>query len=93
MPVGVTSILPPEEEDDLWKDEEPWNVTIDISSLEQMVEDLKGEISASATRVEEVTPERLSKIWSIDIETAEIAIDLTSQHVKHEGSHHLKRRY
>ena len=40
-----------------------------------------------------MTPERLSKIWSIDIETAKRTIDLTSQHVKHEGSDHLKRWY
>ena len=32
--VGATSIVEPEEVDDLWLKMEPWNVTIDISSLE-----------------------------------------------------------
>ena len=93
MLVGATSIIEPEEVDDLWSNEEPWNVTIDISSLEKMVDDLDKEVGATATRASGVTPERLSKIWSIDIETAKRTIDLTSQHVKHEGSSHLKRRY
>ena len=93
MSVGATSIIEPEEDDDLWTNEEPWSVTIDISSLEKMVDDLDKEVGATATRASGVTPERLSKIWSIDIETAKRTIDLTSQHVKHEGSSHLKRRY
>ena len=58
-----------------------------------MVDNLESEISATVTKTRGVTPERLSKIWSIDIETAKRTIDLTSQHVKHEGSSHLKRRY
>ena len=58
-----------------------------------MVNDLESEVSAAAGRAKGVTPERLSKIWSIDIKTAKRTIDLTSQHVKHEGSNHLKRRY
>ena len=66
---------------------------IDISSLEKMVDDLDNEVGATATRARGVTPERLSKIWSIDIETAKRTIDLISQHVKHEGSSHLKCRY
>ena len=68
-------------------------MTIDISSLEQMVDDLESEIGATTTRTTGVTPEQLSKSWSIDIETAKWTIELTSQYVKHEGSSHLKRRY
>ena len=96
MSVGTTSIIEPEEIDDLWLNEEPWNVTNNISSLEKIVEGLDGldqQISAVATRAKGVTPEQLSKIWSIDIETAKRTIDLTSYHVKREGSSHLKRRY
>ena len=96
MLVGATSIIEPDEIDNLWLKQEPWNVMIDISSIDKMVEGLDGldrEISAVATRAKGVTPERLSKIWSIDIETAKRTIDLTSQYVKHEGSSHLKRRY
>ena len=93
MSVGVTRIISPEEENDLQTNNKPWNVFIDISSLESTVEDLEREIAAAATRAKGVTPERLSKIWSIDIETAKRTIDLTSQYVKHEGSHHLKHRH
>ena len=51
MSVGATSIIEPDEPDDLWTNEEPWDVSIDISSLEQMVDDLESEIGATATRV------------------------------------------
>ena len=67
---------------------------IDINNLENLVNNIESEISATArTKATGVTPERLFKIWSIDIETAKKTIDLTSQHVKHEGSDYLKRRY
>ena len=36
--------------------------------------------------------ENLSKIWHIDIETAKRTTNLTSQHVKHEGSDYLRRQ-
>ena len=51
--VGATSIIEPEEPDDLWTNEEPWNVEIDISSLEKMVDNLESEIGATATKAEE----------------------------------------
>ena len=93
MSVGATSTIPPDEEDDLWIDQ-PWHVNIDISGLESLVEGLESEIGATAKKkVKGVTPERLSKIWSIDIEAAKRTIGLTSQHVKHEASDHLRRRY
>ena len=96
MSVGATSIVELEDIDDLWLEMEPWSITIDISSLENIVDGLNGldqEVSAMSTRVKRVTPERLSKIWSIAIETAKRTIRLTSQHVKHTGSDHLKHRY
>ena len=40
MSVGATRIVPPDEQDDLWTSGELWHVTIDISSLETMVEEL-----------------------------------------------------
>ena len=94
MSVGATSIVEPDQPDDLWSSEEPWHVTIDISSLDTMIDDLESEVLATVgRRAKGVTPERFSKIWLIDIETAKRTIDLMSQHVKHEGSDHLKRRY
>ena len=42
MAVGATSIVEPEDVDDLWLEMEPWSVTIGISSLENMVEGLDG---------------------------------------------------
>ena len=90
MSVGATSIIPPDEEDDLWINQ-PLHVDIDISNLEGMVEGLDSEVGATAKKkVKGVTPERLSKIWSIDIEAAKRTIGLTSQHVKHEASDHLR---
>ena len=65
MAVCATSIIKPEEVDDLWLDKEPWSVTIGISSLENMVDDLDGldqEVSAMATSAKGVTSQRLSKI-------------------------------
>ena len=50
MSVGATSIVEPEEPDDLWSSEEPWHVTIDISSLDTMVDDLESEVSAAIGR-------------------------------------------
>ena len=94
MLIGATSIIPPDEEDDLWSTGKPWHMQIDIHNLENLVNNIESEISATArTKATGVTPERLSKIWSIDIETAKKTINLTSQHVKHEGSDYFKRRY
>ena len=90
MAVGATSIVEPEFEDDLWMETKPWSVNIDINNLENMVDQ---EIGAVSTRAKGVTPERLSKIWSIDLETAKRTIGLTSEHIKHVGSDHLGRRY
>ena len=59
MSVSATSIVEPEEVDDLWLNEEPWNIIIDISSLEKMVEGLDQEISAIFTRAKRITPKRL----------------------------------
>ena len=53
MSASATSIIPPEEEDDLWTNDEPWNVSIDISSLESIVKGFKGEIAAAATQAKE----------------------------------------
>ena len=90
MAVGATSIVEPEFEDDLQMATKPWSVNIDISSLDNMVDQ---EIGAVSTRAKGLTPERLSKVWSIDLETAKRTIGLTSQHIKHVGSDHLRRRY
>ena len=91
MSIGAASVIEPKEIVDLWLNDDPWNVMIDISSLDQMVEDLDQEISFVATKAKGVTTERLSNIWSIDIETAKRTIDLTSQYVTHKGSSYLRR--
>ena len=73
MSIGATSIIPPDEEDDLWSTGEPWHMQIDINNLENLVNNIESEISATArTKAKGVTPERLSKIWSIDIETTRL---------------------
>ena len=48
MIIGATSILTPVQDDDLWETGEPWNLTVDISNLENMVADLESEIAATA---------------------------------------------
>ena len=63
MLVGATSIVELEEVDNLWLKMEPWNVTINISSLENILDGLDQKVSAMATRAKGVTPERLSKIF------------------------------
>ena len=54
MSVGATSIITPEELDDLWSSEEPWHATIDISCLETMVDDLELKVSAAVGRFEDL---------------------------------------
>ena len=57
MSIGATSILPPDEEDDLCAT--AWHVTVE------------SELGTTASRrAKWVTPEKLSKVWSIDIEAA-----------------------
>ena len=93
MSIGSTTALPPEEPDDLWGDE-PWHVMVDLNDLEEGIDRLESEVSASVGgRAKGVSPEHLSKIWSIDLETAKKTIDITTQYLKHEGSDHLSRRY
>ena len=70
MSVRSTNIIEPEDKDDLWSNREPWTVMINISSSKKMVEDFGSEISATATKAKGVKPERVSKIWSISVETA-----------------------
>lgn len=75
MSIRSTTAHPPDEFDDLWGDE-PWHVIIDLNDLEESLDILES---------------NLSKIWSIDLETAKGTIDITTQYLKHEGSDHLSR--
>ena len=93
MSSGATSIIAQEEPNELWTNEGPWNVTIDISSLDQMVDNLGSEICAVATRPTGVTPERLSNFRSINIESAEKTIVSTFRHINHERSSHVNCWY
>ena len=92
MSVGATSMIPLDHKDDLWTSDEAWHITVDISNLEQIVTDLESEIGATVSkRAKRITPEKLFKIWSVDIEAARRTIRLTSQHIKYEASDHLCR--
>ena len=88
MSIGSTTAEPPDVEDDLWGDE-PWHVTVDLNDLEEAMNIIKGEVGATVGKAKGVLPDHLSKIWSIDTETAKRTIDITSQLLKHEGSDHL----
>ena len=92
MSVGATSALPPDDDDNLWCDE-PCFITIDMNDLDGMEDDIEAQISATGGKAKGVSPEHLSKIWSIDLETAKRTIEITEQRLKHEPSDYLKRRY
>ena len=92
--VGSTSALPPEEEDDLWSDlEEPISMMVDLNDLEGSFESLEAKLSAVGKAAKGVSAEHLSKVWSIDLDTAKKTIDLTTQLCKHGESDHLRRQY
>ena len=90
---GVTSALPPDIPNDLWCDDEPISLMIDLNNIEQLIEILEAEVGAVGSRAKGVTPQHLSKVWSIDIETAKRTIDVTTRLRKHENSGHLSRQY
>ena len=66
---------------------------IDLNNIEQSIEQLEEEIGAVGTCAKGITPQHLSKVWSIDIETTKRTIDMTTQLRKHEKSDHLSRQY
>ena len=88
MSIGSTTADPPDVEDNLWGDK-PWHVTVDLNDLEEAINIIEGEVGATVGRAKGVSPDHLSKIWSIDTETAKRTIDITTQLLKHEGSDHL----
>ena len=92
MSIRTTTAKPPDVEDDLWGDE-PWHVTVDLNDLEEAINIIEGKVGATVGKAKGVSPDHLSKIWSIDTETAKRTIDVTTQLLKHEGSDHLSQRY
>jgi len=97
MSVGATSAEPPTDVyDDLFDDDRPWSVDVELGEIEKTFNRLEVEAQVHATtskRPKGVTAEHLSKIWSIDREAAERTIGITSQYVKHQESDHFLRRY
>ena len=63
--------------------DEPWHITVDLNNLEESLDILESENGATIGRAEGVSPDHLSKIWSIDLETAKRTIDVTTQYLKH----------
>ena len=97
MSIGSTSALPPDEVDDLWYDE-PLTFQVDLNDLKSSLIDFeeqmgKSNVAAVGTSSRGVSPEHLSKLWGIDVETARKTIDITSQHCKHDHPDHLRRQY
>ena len=97
MSIGSTTALPPEEPDNLWCDE-PLTFQVNLNDLQSSLRDLEEQISGSnvaavGARSRGVSPEHLSKVWGIDVETARRTIDVTSQHCKHDHPDHLRRQY
>ena len=91
--VGSTSMIPPDEEDDLWSNSEPISMMVDLNDLEASLTSLEAQLSAVGKAAKGVSAEHLSKVWSIDLDTAKKTIDLTTQLCKHGESDHLRRQY
>ena len=71
---------------------------VDLNNLKSLLGDLENlldpaSVGAVGGSARGVSPEHLSKIWSIDVETAKRTIDITSQHYKHHHPDHLRRQY
>ena len=87
-------MIPPDEEDDLWSDsDEPISMMVDLNDLEGSVRILEAELSAVGQAAKGVTAEHLSKVWSIDLDTAKKRIGITTQLCKHRESDHFHRQY
>ena len=63
------------------------------SSIIDKGSNLNGNISASAYRTNDVTPDHLSKLWRIDIEAAKKTLEITTQLRKHEVDGPLTRNF
>ena len=71
---------------------------VDLNDLKSLLQDLGEQLSQSnvaavVTSSRGVSPEHLSKVWGIDVETVKRTIDITSQHCKHNHPDHLRRQY
>lgn len=91
--VGSTSAIPPNKLDDLWVDNEPISLMIDLNNIKNSIASLKTEIGAVGKRLKGVSTDYLSKIWSIDTDKAKRTIDVTSQLCKHGETDHLRRQF
>jgi hypothetical protein len=89
--VGATSAIPPDEPDNLWIDEEPISMTINLDNLDDSIASLESKIGAVGKHPKGVSANHLSKIWSIDTDTAKRTIDVTTQLCKHGETDHLRR--
>ena len=76
MLVEATSELPPDVPDDVWCEEKPISLMIDLNNIKQPIQQLEAEIRAAGTWAKGVISEHLLGVWSIDIETAKRTIDV-----------------
>ena len=79
MSMGATSALPPDISDDLWCEDEPMSLMINLNNIKQSIELFEAEVGAIGRCAKGVTAEYLSKVWSIDIENTKRTIDVTTQ--------------
>ena len=97
MSIGSTSALSPDEVDDLWCDE-PLTFKVDLNDIKSSLMDLeeqigKSNVAAVRTSSIGVSPEHLSKVWGLYVETVRKTIDITSQYCRHDHPDHLRRQY
>ena len=65
--VGATSAIPPDEIDDLWIDDEPISLMIDLDNIEDSIASLEVKIGAVEKRPRGVSTDYLSKIYISEI--------------------------
>ena len=66
---------------------------IDLDNRDDSIVSLKAKIGAVGKRPKGVIADHLSKIWSIDTDTAKRTIDVTTQLCKHGVTDHLSRQF
>ena len=91
--IGVTSTIPPDEEDDLWCNE-AISFEVNLSDLETSLHELVNEVEANIGVVggklnSSVKASYLSNIWGSDVEKAQKTINIMSQLYKHDHPSHL----
>jgi hypothetical protein len=96
MSIGSTCVGPAVKSNDLFESE-PVSFQVDLNELDSIIEDISNTNAnikaAMAGRPKGVTPQHLSKVWKIDVDTAKRTIDATTQLRQHDANASISRNY